>query len=200
MQHRQTIQPLLPQLANLLCFSVLVSVPALAGPVALDTWGQFSTLSIGVDATGCSPADPGGSFCFPSSGTPTAFLDAGPWTFTAPAKGLFLTVTDVFASGDRYQIFDFGNLIGQTSLPNAGVDCGDDPVPCVSDPGMSSGRFLLAPGNHSITIQPLSDEIATGYLLVSNVPEPGAAATAGAGLGVIWLFFRLRRRHPVNVS
>src|SRR5689334_18655160 len=56
-----------------------------AGPIALNTWLEFAVSDPGVDATGCDPDDPNGPFCIPSSGTPTQFLDAPPWTFSAPA-------------------------------------------------------------------------------------------------------------------
>src|SRR5205807_246059 len=83
-------------------------------------------------ATGCDPADPAGPFCIPSSGTPTEFLDAPPWTFVAPAAGALLTVTDAFLAGDRFQVFDFGASLGLTSAPVGNADCGDDPIPCLA--------------------------------------------------------------------
>ena len=99
----------------------LVAVaPALsAGPILSDVWYEFGFTDVGVDATGCDPADPAGAFCIPSSGTPTVFLDAPPWTFLASAAGATLTVTDAFLSGDQFELFDFGASIGLTSPPSA---------------------------------------------------------------------------------
>src|SRR5438045_1800298 len=96
---------------------VAVSIPASAGAITFNTWHEFGFSTAGTPATGCDPADPAGPFCISSSGTVTDFLDAPPWTFTAPAFGAILTVTDAFLAGDRFQVFDFGASIGLTSDP-----------------------------------------------------------------------------------
>ena len=75
--------------------------------------------------------------------------------------------------------------LGFTSLPAPDIDCGDDPVPCLATPGMSSGIFLLAAGAHSLTIAPLlsPDGGGAGYLLVTSViPEPGTWSLLAVGL------------------
>ena len=162
-----------------------------AGPITTGTWHEFGFADAGTPATGCDPADPAGPFCIPSSGTPTDFLDAPPWTFLASALA-FLTVTDAFSSGDQFELFDFGASIGLTSLPVAGIDCGDDPVPCLATVGMSSATFALAAGAHSITLTPtLSQDGGAGYLLV-QVPEPGSLALVALALFAV-LVLRLRR-------
>jgi hypothetical protein len=165
----------------------LSSAPAAAGPIALGDWLEFGFSEAGVPATGCDPADPAGPFCIPSSGTPTTVLDTPPWTFTAPAEGVTLTVTDSFESGDRFEIFDFGVSIGLTSLPGAGalVNCGDDPATCLATAGISSGLFSLAAGNHSLTIIPLlaPTEGGSGFLRADAiVPEPATLLLVGSGL------------------
>jgi hypothetical protein len=148
----------------------LVVTPAQAGPIPPDTFLQFASSQAGIPATGCDPADPAGPFCFSSSGTPTSPLDAPPWTFTGPG---LLTVTDVFESGDQFQLFDFGVSLGLTSVPGTS-DCGDDPVPCLADPAMSKGTFALGAGPHSLTLTAVlaPTDSATGYLIVT-LPEPG---------------------------
>src|SRR5262249_27319822 len=117
---------------------------------------------------------------------------APPWTFTAPAVGAIVLVTDAFTAGDRFQVFDFGSSLGLTSLPSGSADCGDDPVPCLATAGISKGSFALPSGNHSITINPvLSLGGGSGYLRVDAVPEPGTWAMLASGLGA--LFFWRRR-------
>jgi hypothetical protein len=152
-------------------------------------WYEFAFEQAGVTATGCSPDDPAGPFCLPSSGTPTLFADAPPWTFNAPA-GATLTVTDAFESGDQFEILDFGVVIGMTSLPGALVDCGDDPVPCLASSEISSGIFALAAGAHSLVIVPLqAPSPGSGYFRVDAdaavVPEPSTLLLLGAGVGAL---------------
>jgi len=148
-----------------------VVAPAQAGPIPSDTFLQFAFTDVGILATGCDPADPAGPFCIPSSGTPTTFLDAPPWTFSGPA---LLTVTDAFESGDQFQVFDFGVSLGLTSLPGTASECGDDPVSCLGNAAMSKGSFALAAGPHSVTLVPTLAPSGggTGYL-IATVAEPG---------------------------
>jgi len=180
----------------LLAFAPVV----VAGPILFNVWYQFGFGTAGTPAAGCDPADPAGGFCIPSSGTPTEFLSAPPWTFVAPAGGATLAVTDAFLSGDRFQLFDFGVSLGLTSLPSANANCDDDPVVCIATAGMSIGSFVLAAGAHSITLIPIlaPSDGGSGYLLVSAegsaAPEPGALALTGLGLVVLFVWRRRRRR------
>jgi len=126
-----------------------------SGPVTPDaSWFEFAW-DTGGPSTGCSPADPGGSGCTASTGTPTAFADAPPWTFTCGSGGCWVTVTDAFLQdGEQLEVFDFGGSIGLTSVGSAvGSSCGNDPVPCLADPTVASGMFQVGPGPHSITIE-----------------------------------------------
>src|SRR5262249_49177775 len=129
---------------------VLLGASAQAAPITLGSFQEFSFGDAGTSAVGCFPADPSGNFCVESSGTVTGLLGAPPWTFAAPAGGATLTLTDAFLAGDSFQILDFGAPIGLTSAPFGDADCGDDPVPCLSTAGISSGIFALAAGNHSL--------------------------------------------------
>lgn len=157
---------------------------AVAGPITTGVWYEFSFTTPGVGALGCSPADPAGSVCTPSSGTPATFLDAPPWTITLAEAG-FLKVTDAFLSGDSFEILNFGVPIGMTPIVAAGKSCGSDPVPCFADPSMSHAVFPLAAGSHSFTIAAVTT-VATGaaYFIVETaaVPEPGTGLLALAGI------------------
>jgi hypothetical protein len=180
---------------------VIASARASAGPIPIGEWLEFGFTEPGVGATGCSPDDPAGNFCIPSFGTPTSFLDAPAWTFTAPATGATLLVTDAFLSGDQFEILDFGIPIAFTSPPAAAgaVDCGDDPVPCFATAGISTLLQALAAGDHSLTIAALQAPSGggSGYLRIdavtAPVPEPGTLLLMATGFGIAAIRRRSRR-------
>jgi hypothetical protein len=177
--------------AGLLGAVLATSGGAMAGPIASNIFLQFSFDNVGDKAKGCDPADPAGNFCPPSSGTATGFLDTPAWTFIASAAGATLTVIDVFTSGDQFNVFDFGQLIGTTSLPpRQGIDCDDDPVVCLATQGMSFGIFDLAAGAHSLELVLTRGGQGVGYLQVADavaqVPEPASMALVLGGLAALW--------------
>ena len=182
---------------------LITVAPALsAGPILAGVWYEFGFSIAGTPATGCDPDDPAGPFCIPSSGTPTQFLNAPPWTFST-ATSAALTVTDAFTSGDRFQLFDFGASIGLTSLPSAAaiVDCGDDPAVCLATAGISRATFVLAGGPHSITLVPVlsPDGGGAGYLrIAAAVPEPGSLVLVAVALLGIFSLRVGRVRGPVT--
>jgi hypothetical protein len=171
-----------------IAFFLGLSSPANASSIVVGTYYEFGFSTAGTAATGCDPADPAGPFCIESSGTPTTFLPAGPWTFTAPL-GAVLTVTDAFSAGDRFEVFDFGVSLGLTSAPFGSADCGDDPAVCLVTAGISTGSFGLAAGAHSLTITPTlsPDGGGSGYFTVAVVPEPGSVLLLSAGMGILLL-------------
>ena len=181
---------------TLLCLGTLllaIESRAHAGAISLGTWYQFGFTEGGVAATGCAPADPAGIFCTPSSGTPTTFLDAPAWTFTAPAGGLSITLVDAFTTLEAFELFDGGVSLGLTSVPNPLGDCGDDPALCALDPDASKRTFFVAAGAHSLTIIPTlsPDQLGSGFFIAqSDVPEPSTWVLTGIAL----VAFAVRRR------
>ena len=188
-------------LLNFLSGCVLTMCAAFAGPakatvVTDGVWYEFAVDGVGSSATGCNPADPAGPFCISSSGTPTEFAPAPAWGI-ALLNGGTLTVTDAFLNGDIFDIFDFGVLIGSTSPIGGAADCGDDPVVCLADAGMSSGLFALGTGAHSLTIVAAQapSSSAVGYFRIdplAAVPEPSTIGLLGSVVGFA-LWCRSRR-------
>lgn len=129
------------------------------------------------------------------------FVGAPPWTFTAPAGGVSLTMTDAFFSGDAFSIFDFGVLVGETPFVAAAVDCGSDPVVCLGHPQVSHAVFSLTAGPHSITIIPIDVALGAGSAYfrvdasaVNVIPEPATLLLLGTGLAGVALKVRQRRK------
>jgi hypothetical protein len=134
-------------------------------------WQEFAFTVTGALATGCAPADPTASGCAPSAAGNSAFVGPPPWTFDAGPTGVTLTVTDAFAIGDRFEVFDHGVSLGQTSAVAVNGGCGDNPVPCLA--AASHATFSLGSGSHSITIAPTASPFRGGaaYFQVTTGPS-----------------------------
>lgn len=181
-----------PIKAFLLC--LMTALPMFAGPVLTNTWYQFATSNLGV-ASGCLPADPNGLGCAP--GDISIFADVPAWTFVAPAGGATLLVTDGFTSGDVLDVFDFGALIGTTTVVSTGAGCGNNVLACLANPLISSGSFSLAPGAHSITFAEASSSTqpsgSSHFFNVSTAAVPEPSTWALMGLGMLEILRRRRK-------
>lgn len=162
--------------------TALFGLASFGGPVVTGVWYEFGFDTPPDNAVACVA-------CTPSSGTLTVYADDPPWTFVLGGPGT-ITVTDAFLKVDSFEIFDFGASIGLTDAFTPGGTCGNDPVPCLADPDMSSGIFALGAGAHSISIRHLTGQAGAAYFLIQEkgrVPEPatfGLMAASLAGLAV----------------
>ena len=114
------------------------------------------------------PIAPGAGW-FPTTATPPAFFFGGvgsfnaegPFTFASGAPAV-VSVTDDFARGDRFRVFDNAVALGDTTaVPVApGPEVG--PVAAYSDPAFSHESFLVAAGAHAITIQAIASPFGAG--------------------------------------
>lgn len=83
-------------MTSAVCMLLGLAAVANAGPVGLGQWYEFGFGAPVGPATKCTAAT-----CVPSSGGNSVFADDPPWTFTAPAAGAVLTVTDAFRMRDQ---------------------------------------------------------------------------------------------------
>ncbi len=109
-----------------------------------------------------------------------------------------LTVVDMEASGDQFQVLDNGVVLGNTSPPVAGDFVGACISCALADPNFSRGVFFLGAGVNDITINFLGGGEGAGDLsfLVGNaaVPEPAAWALMLAGFAGLGAALRGRRK------
>ncbi len=158
-----------------------------------------------VMAMGLSGGDPpllvnGGWELFTWTRGPGVWADQGPFTCNVPFS-TNLMVTDCYFDGDRFEVYDWGSLIGTTSVPADDHATIPYPEDASEDPRWSSGVFLLGAGPHSITLKVIQTATGwpdgAGYLradtapVVPVVPVPGAMALAALGAAIAC---RLRTR------
>lgn len=163
-------------------------------------WYEFSFTEAGIPARGCAPTDSLGLGCAPSQAGNSVFVGAPAWEFIAPEAGAILTVTDAFRQGDIYDVFDFGNLIGSTSVViPTDETCGDNPETCFANPASSKGVFNLASGLHSITITPSASPFGAGaaYFRIDEAPKSVPEPTTILGLLAVGAGVVMRRKAMV---
>ena len=163
-----------------------------AGPITFDPpglpWYRFEFTGVGVDATGGGAFPPGPPN---TKGSPPA-----PWTFSGAGS---LLVTDAFAVGDIFEVFDFGVSVGTTSVPDGSVFGGatDNPLDTFASGAYSSGTFAFGPGAHSITIRPTASPFGSGaamFQLQAPPPIPEPSSFALLGIACVGAFVAARRR------
>ena len=193
-----------------------ISMPAFGDDISLDTWycgrfltadtallgGAFEQLGVCQDITmGIFEDTEGNIFDVPLFGSP----GTAPWTFTVGNLGATLTIVDLQISGDQFELFDGGQLLGRTSDPDLGIeDCNfDDPdgtlgaLECVlASPAYSKGEFDLVAGDHGISGMHLgSINFGDFAFIVRNNVENNVPAPAGIALFALALAgIALRRR------
>ena len=77
-----------------------------------------------------------------------------PFTFTS-SNAAVVTVTDAYCRGDRFTVSDGATTLGTTTLVAVDLACNtivSDPDVALTDPGYSSGRFVVGAGSHSVGI------------------------------------------------
>lgn len=159
--------------------------PAQAAPLSSDgSWTEFSVDAFATPDFGWVDAE----------GTPLTFE----FTIAAGQVGT-LTVVDTGFSGDRFQVYNHGTLLGSTSVAAYGDVDGAitfDADEALAN-GFSRGTFTLGAGTHAIRgllFASATDTTIGGIkLTVSPVPEPASYALLMIGLGL--LLRTLRRRH-----
>jgi hypothetical protein len=112
-----------------------------------------------------------------------SFNNEGPFTFST-AVPAYVSVTDAYVDGDRFEVFDNGLSLGVTSEPVDDGSYGGFSPDCVYlDPRLSSGQFLVGAGDHAITLKIVQAgggfTYGTGFLRADSSPfVPGTVAPA----------------------
>lgn len=142
----------------------------------------------------------------------------GTFDFTVPTQGGILKVTDSYSVGDAFDIFNLGILLGATPFVEQGETITGDPDEAYADSNYSSGSFILAAGNYSISIKPSVSPAQIGKAYIRwdaatiptddtelptdnggarSVPEPNSVLSMLA-LGAIGVVSNLKRKLQVK--
>ena len=73
----------------------------------------------------CSPADPLGPGCTPSSGGNSLFADTPRWSINITQPGYYFLMTDAFLRGDSFSVYDGAPLTLTTPAVVSGASCGE---------------------------------------------------------------------------
>jgi len=163
-------------------------------PIALNQWYTFS-----FGGTVGSSFNSGAGFTLGTKPGSIA-APAPPWTFTLPFGGS-LTVVDGFLSGDRFDVTDSGAILGDTSVPIPGANCGNDITACLNNPDMSKGVFALAAGTHTIDGTLIASSPVLGgaaffdVTAATAVPDPASFILFATGLLGLALVASRRKCH-----
>lgn len=117
----------------------------------------------------------------------------------------YLQVTDAHRSGDQFEVFSNGSSLGLTSdTASIGEEIGGAYNRAFADDRWSSGQWLLAPGDHTVTgfirVQP--ENFGRGALRVvsvSSVPVP-ASLPLMLGVGAVFGTLAVRRKRKIGGS
>jgi len=132
-------------------------------------------------------------------------LDSNTLSFDFTLTGsAYLKVVDGGFAGDRFNVFDNGNLLGQTSVAvnTYPASVGLDFDAAFADANFSRGVFLLGAGSHSITgllSQSALDNASTainatvGAVSLTAVPLPAAAWLYLTGTALMGFVSRRRK-------
>lgn len=109
-------------------------------------------------------------------------------------QNAIVTVTDVYATTDQFEVYDNGFYKFTTSDPEGGPDYGLSPDEASLSPYYSHGSFLLEPGHHDIigtNIRHLSTDFGGGaYIRVDTVSEPATLLLMLSGILLFLLTYR----------
>jgi hypothetical protein len=148
---------------------------------------------------------------FATTDTPPAFFwtglnqdnEEGPFTYSRSYPTI-IDITDDFLKGDQFEVFNFGNSIGLTSLvPVVGDAIEVGPNAAFADPTYSSGSFLVGPGSYSIVIQAIgqSFDAGRGYIRIRKATIPEPTSTLGfLALGALGVATTLKRKRKLSKS
>lgn len=189
--------------------AAMVSLAAQASSVSLAADGQWNTFTV----DSFSSTTGGNEWITADDSLDPAFGTAQIFNFTIAAGEVgTLTVVDGAFAGDTFQVFNLGQLLGNTSVVPVGyyddanlANVGFDFDAALQNTTFSRGVFVLGAGTYaiggqlvqSVLLDNVSNEalnatVGAIKLTVSPVPEPSGAALALAALGLTVMVSRRR--------